>query len=256
MLLAAVVLPYEGPSEPPERTALQGWFYALIKRVDPKLHDAKGPKPFTLGVIKGEQPALRITFLNEDLYAQLSPPLWGLVGKEVPIGGRPYRITALLEEGHPWAGLTTYPRLFQTEPTSDYPLFFASPAFFRRWGTHYPLPEPRLVFGSLLKRFQAFAPVKPREDLNEAFEHLTLRHYELKTQPIEHDVRGVGFRGRATFHLLEAQGDEETRRWLTALWRFSFYAGVGAKTTLGFGQTTPYAFKARGKEEEDVRSEA
>lgn len=236
MLLAAVVLPLEG-EDVPEARYVQGWFYQLVREADPDLHDRKGPRPFTLGVLLGPALSLRITFLESGLHARLSPLLWGLVGKGVAFGDRGFRVKSLLESGHPWAGLTTYPRLFQGQVESSYPLRFVSPTFFKRKGNHYPLPEPKLVFRSLYERFKAYAPVTPPEELPELFERITLRKANLRTRPVEHDSRGVGIVGEAVYHLPRASEDEA--RWLTALWRFSFFTGVGAKTSMGFGLVRP-----------------
>jgi len=237
MILASLVLPIEAPSRP-DASHLLGWFYHLLRDSHPELHDRQMPPPFTLSVAGREGGYwLRITLLQELLYAELSPELYSLAGKQLRLGPMDVRVRAVLHEGHPWAGLTTYPRLFRDPIEKDYPFRFASPMFFRRKKTHYPLPEPKLVFGSLYERFSAYAPVAPPEELQERFEYITLRQVSLHTRSIEHESRGVGVVGKAVYHLLEAS-DEEAR-WLTVLWRFSFYAGIGAKTSLGFGQTRP-----------------
>ncbi|NPA76403.1 MAG: CRISPR-associated endoribonuclease Cas6 [Candidatus Diapherotrites archaeon] len=239
MLLASTILPLEG-EEPPAVEHVRGWFYGLLKSAEPTLHDQQGLKPFTIGVLNNRsQLSVRITFLNEGLYANISPKLWKLIGKQLKFGKVPYKLLGVIESDHPYAKLSTYARLFQGEAVSDYPLRFASPTFFKRHGDHYPLPEPRLVFGSLLSRFAAFAPIDPPDDLQGVIDRLTLRAVSIRTRPIEHEVRAVGFTGRVVFHLPRAS--EEEARWLTALWRFAFFSGVGAKTTLGFGQAKPYA---------------
>lgn len=240
MLLAAAVLPLEGEAAP-SSAELQGWFYSLLKKSDANLHDRQGPKPFALGLLKGKPSALRLAFLDGDLHARLSPALWDLVGKDIVLGTQRFRVGAVLEADHPWAGLSTYPRLFQGPAESDYPLRFTSPTFFKRKGTHYPLPEPKLVFGSLYERFKAYAPIEPPEELPELFDRITLRKAELHTRSIEHETRGVGVVGTAVYHLPRASGKDT--RWLTALWRFAFYSGVGAKTTMGFGMVRPLKIK-------------
>jgi len=237
MLLAATVLPLEGSGAPaPEH--VRGWFYRLIRELSPSLHDIQQLKPFTLSVLESDPPAIRITFMDERLHAASSPKLWGLVGQELQLGSASYRVCAVLEQDHPWARLSSYPRLFHGGPEQDYPMRFVTPTLFKRHGAHYPLPEPRLVFGSLLARFKAFAPVTTPASLPESIERLTLRYAHIRTHSIEHATRAVGFTGRTVYHLPNASEDEA--RWLTALWRFAFFAGVGAKTTLGFGQVKPY----------------
>jgi len=242
MLLASTVLPLQGEHVPaPEH--VRGWFYNLLKEVAPELHDLQGVKPFTLGIIRGKTLALRITYLEEKLHAATSPKLWSLIGKSITLGGDTYLLRGVIEGDHPWAKLTTYARLFQGADSSDYPLRFVSPTFFKRHGDHYPLPEPRLVFGSLLSRFSSFAPVEPPPELNAAIDRLTMRAANIRTRSVEHAVRAVGFTGSVVFHLPRSAPEEA--RWLTALWRYAFFAGVGAKTTLGFGQVKAYHSKVR-----------
>lgn len=252
MVLASLVLLLDAPQRP-DPVHVRSWFYTLLNDVGPELHDDHKPPPFTLGV--GGKAAgywLRLTLLDQALYAALSPSLYTLSGQCIPLGEKSILVKGVLQQGHPWAGLSTYPRLFQGEVASDLSLQFVSPTFFKRKGAHYPLPEPALVFGSLLERFRAYAPAAPPDTLCESLTRLTLRHTSIRPHPIEHGVRAVGFAGQATFHLSKA-GEEELR-WLGALWRFTFFAGVGAKTSLGFGQTRPYTLKREETRHDQVNS--
>ncbi|MCS6867401.1 MAG: CRISPR-associated endoribonuclease Cas6 [Thermus sp.] len=233
MVLAALVLTLEGEA-PPEPKGLRGFFYGLLQEVAPEVHD-QGENPFALG-FGGKEGAYwaRFSLLQEGLYARLAPRLFALEGKEVRLG-KPFRVRGVLQEGHPWAGVSTYARLFQGEALPDLPLRFASPTFFRRKGVHYPLPEPRLVVESLLRRLEAFGPLKAPEGVREALlERTTVRWFEGKTLKAETEVEAVGFVGKVVYHLPRAT--EEEARWLQALGRFAFYSGVGAKTGLGYGR--------------------
>ncbi len=233
MVLASLVLLLEGESAP-EPLGLRGFFYGLLKEVAPGVHD-QGENPFSLGFGGGEGGYwARIALLEEGLYGRLSPRLFALEGRSIRLG-KPFRVKAVLQEGHPWAGLTTYPRLFQAPEGPDLPLRFFSPTFFRRKGVHYPMPEPRLVLEGLLRRLEGLAALPVPDGVREALlERTTVRWFEGKTVRAEAEVGAVGFVGRVVYHLPKAT--EEELRWLWALGRFAFYAGVGAKTALGFGR--------------------
>ena len=156
MILASLVLVLDG-LERPQAAHTRGFFYGLLRQHAPDLHDAPGLRPFTLGVGgTGGSHAyfVRLTLLHEPLYAALSPALYGLVGNHITLGGESYRVTALLQEDHSWAGLTTYDRLFRGETSADLSLRFVSPTFFRRQGANYALPEPALVFASLIREME------------------------------------------------------------------------------------------------------
>jgi CRISPR-associated endoribonuclease Cas6 len=47
------------------------------------------------------------------------------------------------------------------------------------------------------------------------------------------EVDTVGFVGKVVYHLPKAT--EEEALWLSALGRYAFFSGVGAKTSLGYG---------------------
>ncbi|MER3489795.1 MAG: CRISPR-associated endoribonuclease Cas6 [Meiothermus sp.] len=234
MILAALVLPLEGPDRP-DPDGWRGLVYGLLKEIDPELHAAQS-NPFSLGLGGAEGGWwVRIGLLEEGLYARLSPRLFGLAGQSVRLKA-PLRVRAVLQEEHPWAGLSSYPRLFQGQATASLGLHFASPTFFRRQGNPYPLPEPKLVFDSLAQRWNAFAPVQVPLEVQGAWERITVSRLQGHTQRIapNADERGVGFVGRVVYHLPKASPSEA--QWLQALGRFAFYAGVGAKTSLGFGR--------------------
>lgn len=241
MVLASLVLVLEGDA-PPEPLGLRGFFYSLLKEVDPSLHD-QGDNPFSLGFGGGEKGYwTRIALLKEPLYAKLSPRLFALEGQRIRLG-KPFRVRAVLQEGHPWAGLTTYPRLFGPPEGPDLPLRFHSPTFFRRQGVHYPLPEPRLVLESLLRRLEGLTPLQAPPGVREALlERSTVRWFEGKTLRADAEVEAVGFVGRVVYHLPRATEEELT--WLWALGRWAFYAGVGAKTSLGFGRAKVFLPRA------------
>lgn len=239
MVLASLVLVLEGEA-PPEPAGLRGFFYGLLRELAPEVHD-QGENPFSLGFGGGERGGYwaRIGLLREELYGRLSPRLFALEGQTIRLG-KPFRVRAVLQEGHPWAGLTTYPRLFQAPEGPDLPLRFYSPTFFRRKGVHYPMPEPRLVLESLLRRLEVLASLPAPEGVREALlERTGVRWFEGKTVRAEADVEAVGFVGRVVYHLPRAT--EEELAWLWALGRFAFYAGVGAKTSLGLGRVKVFS---------------
>ncbi|MBS3967032.1 MAG: CRISPR-associated endoribonuclease Cas6 [Truepera sp.] len=239
MMLAALVLPLEGPARP-DPDGWRGLVYGLLKEIAPELHKAQ-PNPFSLGLGGAEgRWWVRIGFLDEGLYARLSPQLFGLVDQHVRLGEPFFRVRSVLQEAHPWAGVSTYPRLFQGQAVHSLGLQFASPTFFRRQGSSYPLPEPRLVFDSLAQRWNAFAPVKVPPELSETWERMTIARFQGRSQFIQPNAgeRGVGFAGRVVYHLPAASPQEA--QWMQALGRFAFYAGVGAKTSLGFGRVKAF----------------
>lgn len=239
MTLAALILSLEGLARP-DADGLRGLVYGWLRDIKLDVHSAQH-NPFSLGIGGREgQWWARVSLLEESLYARLSPHLFGLLGQGIRLGSKHYRVQAVLQEEHPWAGISTYPRLFQGEAPPSVELQFASPTFFRRKGLAYPLPEPRLVFESLSLRWNAFAPAQVPAEMQEAWERLSISFLQGRTFALapNDDERGIGFVGRVVYYLPKASPTEA--QWLQALSRFAFYAGVGAKTSLGFGRVRPF----------------
>ena len=100
------------------------------------------------------------------------------------------------------------------------------------------LPQPELVFGSLLRRWNALSPVPIHPELRQWFqEALGISEVRrLSTRMLEFGrFREKGFIGEVVFEAL-GPWTQEALRGLNALADFAFFAGVGHKTTMGMGQ--------------------
>ena len=149
----------------------------------------------------------------------------------------------------PWSACDDYQSLAARHllpsgpaPVSRWTFVLASPTAFRSQGQTQPLPLPGLVFGSLVKRWNAFAPVAlPEEGVKRyAEEMVVVSRFSLRSAPGwdrgQGEQRGlrIGSIGKITYIALNRD-----RYWLSALGllaEFALYAGVGAQTTMGMGQ--------------------
>lgn len=242
-----------------------------------ELHEAEKARPYTvsnlvlgkraggsLHVQAGQTGWLRFTGLSE----AVSHPLITLADQPPDVAeldGHLFKVIgATLDPAvHPWAGRISYqdfaaPYLLggRERLNSTLRLEFVSPTTFRSQGRYLPLPLPELVFGSLLDRWQAFAPVALHPDTRRfAAEAVALSRYELRTRGMPYAKRGagevrsrgaeeqgdsrhyptiIGFTGRVMFAVLNRD-----RYWLNVLHLladFAFYSGVGYQTAAGLGQ--------------------
>jgi CRISPR-associated endoribonuclease Cas6 len=102
-----------------------------------------------------------------------------------------------------------------------------------------------LIFGSLLEKWNTFAPLKLDPEVRRfAEESLLISRYQLTTcaVPLAGGMQ-VGFIGWCEFTAVVLDP-----YWLAAmnlLADFAFYAGTGAKTTMGMGQTRRIGLKER-----------
>jgi len=144
---------------------------------------------------------------------------------------------------HPWAAATHYEDLSapwllgRLAPPRHLTLQFTSPTAFKSAGRHVPVPLPGLLFGSLLDRWNAFAPVVfPPELRRYAEECLALSMYQLQTRsvPVKEGGLRVGAVGTARY-----AATNYDRYWLSlinVLADFALFAGAGVGTTIGLGQ--------------------
>jgi len=226
------------------------------------LHEGSGPRPFTASSLLGHLPGgrldpaeiytLRFTALRGDvarcLLAASQPGGPWAPGAVLTLDGLALSVVGALTAAaeHPWAGSESYAglaaaRLVGGDPAArQVSLLFTSPTSFRSQERHVPLPLPELVFGSLLERWNAFAPLAlPAEVKRYAAECLAISRYDLATRPVPGKEGGlrVGAVGQITYATLNYD-----RYWMSilhALAAFALYAGVGVGTTSGLGQCRP-----------------
>ena len=223
------------------------------------LHDTNGPKPITTSPLFGP-----VTMRGKDLQVQANQTYWlRVTGIEtrlaealMSIEARPPSTLRLFSAqfevlkvtsnstDHPRARRAEYESLYRaalrpnrrTRPQVT--LRFESPTAFRSQGRNLVLPLPRLVFGSLLMRWNEYAGWPLDEQLIDAFEaDIDLERYELRTQ-MQHFRRyqlQVGFMGECTYGG-RAETEEVVVWTMRLLSQFAEFAGVGTRTTMGMGQ--------------------
>lgn len=224
-----------------------------------QLHDTNGPKPLTTSPLQGP-----VTVVEKQLRLQRDQDYWvrvtsvaeGLSQALLHLEAHPpptlrlhdgqFRVMQVSSQSqdHSWASRTQYDALFEEvlrhalRPRSQVTLVFESPTAFRSQGRTIVFPLPRLVFGSLLNRWNQFAPQPLAPELVEAFDMgLDVDRYTLKTQMQDFGryQLQVGFVGQCTFGTRKGVAAEVV--WgMRLLAAFAFFAGVGYRTTMGIGQ--------------------
>jgi CRISPR-associated endoribonuclease Cas6 len=159
------------------------------------------------------------------------------------IGWRVERVTAA-GEAHPWAGQAGFDELLggamrdvARGQSARWTIEFATPLTFRQHGRNQPLPLPDLVFGSLLGRWNALAPLPLPDDIRSfVADALAVSRFDLRSAvvPAKGGAIQIGAVGRCVY--AATSRDRYGLACVEALARFAFYSGVGAGTARGFGQ--------------------
>ncbi|NBT20456.1 MAG: CRISPR system precrRNA processing endoribonuclease RAMP protein Cas6, partial [Proteobacteria bacterium] len=212
---------------------LSGQSWRVTAKGVPPSADEPGSRPESDGSVAGGTSATGVHGNGEPGVASSPRPLAPTV-----LAGTPRS---------PWAGTGTCEALARLHliggrrPAPRVELQFTTPTTFHSQGRSMPLPLPRLVFGSLLDRWNAFAPLRIDPEILVVVEQAcTIARYDLRTEavPLGGGLQ-IGFVGRCTYGLPPGRGirpaDEYAWRVLHLLASFAFFAGVGAKTTMGMG---------------------
>ena len=190
---------------------------------------------------------LTISILKDEYF---SPLLGNLVEKErefhlgnTRIITLPYPLSLIQQKA-----FITYEELYEEASLDPYFFFtFYTPVSFKKGDSDYPLPEPKILFKSLINKWNYFAPFKVGVDLRNAIEEKILICYaNIKTRKIALSLGGkiTGFIGKVVYYVKNSS--QEELKWINTLGNFSVFSGIGRKCTMGLGMTE---FKSSAKEE-------
>ncbi len=221
---------------------IHGLFFSMIDRdIAEELHKQSKLKPFCVGVpviFKSdrvlERIFLRISLLNEDLFPKILSSLI-LKEKEIFLSGIKLRkiVKPFIDER--W--IKSYDTIIkEAKPEKTLIFDFKTPTAFKKRDKDFPLPEPKLIFKGLIRKWIIFSGIKIEEDLKYMIENeIEIMGVWIKTQKIAFSKLGklTGFTGRVVLYINSE--NEKVLKWINILGKFSEFAGVGRKTTMGFG---------------------
>ena len=236
-------------------------FLNLIKQFAPtlsaRLHDEPAYRPYTISPLiggttvgeritlrRGQACHLRMTlFDNGQLWRALQTHFLEAGPLYVHLGGAGFQLTRMLSTPHAdptgWVDSTDVQTLVKFPARTTLTMSFCSPTAFSLSNHQFRLlPEPLLVWESLLRVWNLYAPEQMRiakPPLRECIEkHISVVSCTLDTAFLHFPTHAQkGFVGQCTYQLT---ADQPLIAHLTTLAAFAYYAGVGYKTTMGMGQ--------------------
>jgi CRISPR-associated endoribonuclease Cas6 len=256
--LVGIALEVQAPQpyllDPHYAKGLHAWFLGEVQQMDPQLsaylHDGESEKPFTLSRLMGpfrEQggrllipPQIpfrwSITALNPQVVEWLREwcrrlPPW------LELRGSPLQILGWKVSAPP----RTYRQLLeQPLVRRSWSLSFVSPTSFRHRGHHLPLPVPRNLFHSYLRRWNDFSglPIEVEPFLDWVDGEVIIQRHRLESVKTTAGRQGsvTGFIGCVQL-AVSSRAPELLQQQLQALIHLAPYCGTGHKTPFGLGQT-------------------
>ncbi|NPV86935.1 MAG: CRISPR system precrRNA processing endoribonuclease RAMP protein Cas6 [Anaerolineae bacterium] len=243
--------------------AVHAMFLQVIRAADENLaaslHDEQSAKPYTVSNLMGKRQAnrllpqqnywLRLTSydarLTHILLQAVAPGGRLAQGSRLELDYLPFTVQAVYTDPqqHPWAAHNGFAALAAQYLTRSeglprsLTLQFASPLCFKNNGVFMPLPLPGLVFGSLLDKWNAAAPIAfPEETRRFAQECLTVGSFHLNSRRADLKANAArwGAVGQARYHAVRYD-----RYWLGILHTlaaFALFCGAGVSAAMGMGQ--------------------
>ncbi len=235
-------------------------FLNLISQIDldlaARLHDEPNYRPFTVSSLKGiEQQGqkitvkvgqtcfFRVTLLDGgEIWRSLSRCFLEARKRKVVLGGASFEVLRLISTPEAdttgWALSTDWQSLATVPQIGALTIHFTSPTAFSLGNRHFAFyPEPILVWDSLLRSWNLYAPEVLRMDkerIREAVKtSIFITDHSLKTATVQYPkYPQKGFIGRCRYQIQES----EIAQWIGALAGLAHYSGIGYKTTMGMGQ--------------------
>jgi CRISPR-associated endoribonuclease Cas6 len=241
----AVVIPFSSPVKltklSPE--VIHAAFLSLVRRGDPALakllHSPRmGSRPFSLSTLgypgRKDKLSLRLGILDQSMFDGFWRTWKKRGGLSLTIGRNRLRPLEIKNES-PWISVADWAQMLQQPPPKEIKLFFCTPTAFRQGDIDLPLPVPHLVFCGLLARWNAFSPLAVPLSGETIERKIALSYTRIRTRTFFDGRTNIpGFVGEVTFRILRNTPSIEAQA-IAALADFSFYAGVGRKTTHGMG---------------------
>lgn len=229
-------------------------FFSILNRFDDNVaaavHAAQR-KPFTLYPWQEANGTLflRVGLLSDDLFDPIVREFVSYSEAGMYIGTQRHKLTRILgsPRSHTRSGFCSWQALGAEPWQNNLTLEFITPTVFATSkpggrSRFTPLPDPSLVFRSLMSSWQAHCPDASRyaNDPVHIVEKVewdvvvsNLNRVYTRAYPTGR-ARLTGFVGSVSFRTLSP--DIDLRRTINMLARYAFFAGVGAKTTTGMGQ--------------------
>jgi CRISPR-associated endoribonuclease Cas6 len=189
----------------------------------------------------GDSAYARITFMDDEIGRQFAEFIQKRQGKTIRVEKALFNLSHIFLPGEHELAIALTPA--QLPPQYQIPvagLRFVSPAGFKRNNRQFFLPLPELVFGGLLRKWRLHVEPDAWLGLETALPQIEIQNYRLESHAVQLRSDRIirGFCGETEYSFRGFSESEQQA--LSALAAFSFFSGVGYKTSQGMGEVFPF----------------
>ena len=225
---------------------LHAVFLSLIqedqKEVSKELHDNQKPKEFTISsllgcdsgeITEGKNYYFRVTFLNEKLFDTFSKKIASKIlgGKSIKLEKCRFNIEEIIYRDSALAGKSSELNNSRKKLTVE----FMSPTMFKDGDYYIRYPEKKYLFKSLLMRYNRYSDKNISENILNELHRVQYERMDIRLKRVQmKNYFMEGFVGKCSIRI-----DSSNKNFIddiNSLLNFSFFSGIGQKTSMGFGQ--------------------
>ncbi len=195
-----------------------------------------GLHPYSQFVSNKEGPVWTIRTINKDAYHGIIEPLLSPEFNSFELKKKELTVEIINKS------ITTKPyeylmKTFNSEQADKYvKLEFESPTAFKRDNEYVFIPDTRVIFGSLMRKYSAASSITDMTDedtLQYITEHSSISDFRIRSTrfPLE-GVKIPSFMGEITIRF---RGTDTMARYAKMLLEFGEFSGVGIKSGMGMG---------------------
>jgi len=212
----------------------------LMEQIDSsyaeELHQ-NGLKPYSQRIMSAEGKIIwQIKTLNQKAYEQIVNPLLSQDFDSVLLKHNDMKLQILDKS----LSVSSYKKLIDTYYFGECPriikIQFTSPASFKQKGQYVFYPDIRLLYNSLMNKYDAFAEnetIRTEEVLEQLTEYSEVIRYHLRSTVFHLEgVKIPAFKGSI---MLRIRGPQPLVNLAHLLFHFGCYSGAGIKTAMGMG---------------------
>lgn len=219
---------------------VHGLLYNLLSseehKIADKIHDKYEIKPITASIIKSV-PCLRFTFLQKEIADVFLRACLKAKNFPLKLGKQEINSDKVITTGNNKLSDHCKYKDMLGNDKKNFEMKFITPTTFRKGKLNHPLPDLEAMFKSLIRKWNLFSGFEYNQEeiLNYVDKYMAIKRHDIHSDIVKYkDHMQIGFVG--SLEIMIFDDNIEMRKKIQSLVEFSYYAGVGYKTTMGMGQ--------------------